>query len=475
MTELIQSENRKLTPQQAEFIQSFLSEGAPAFQQLIAPPGSGKPVVVVEITRTLVLTAAARKILCFVSSLVVEETYRGLLKQYGLNLKFEYVDVLRFRELLTSVPVGASPWRSELFALIPLGFSEFERNFKSILQTKWDLVIFDSVLEKTGGFELVKKLVEKKNTKRMLIVEGMVQLTSKQATELKAMGIITTKWTFDAKRHADAAGIELKFGTVEYFRSPQESKFIENYTHLVKETSDTDFKETIRLRLASSSLYAAEQSVRRLRNSLVYKNNFDLQDESNWDEIVKERHGINNQPIQESRPDVPNLLREIDNTLAAYNLILTDSKFDALQGYIHNIHLDRHILVQSSYAATISFLFSSLSEEMEKVYQVSNILPYERNISTLDKFGREGGVLIASTTFVIGVDLEIDELILYDIVNNPTLIRQNVAKLFRIRQEAPSQHPIEKRIIVLRDHSKVIPTEEKRLSQLRRIVRQLDA
>ena len=335
--------------------------------------------------------------------------------------------------------------------------------------------MLNSVLEKTGGFELVKRMVEKKNAKRMLMVEGMEQLSSNKSVELKAMGITTTKWTFDAKRLADAAGIELKVETVEYFRSPQEAKFIEKYTHLVKATSDTDFKETIRIRFASSSLYAAEQAVRRLRNSLVYKNNFNFQDESNWEEIDKERHGISNQPIQESRPDASNLLREIDNTLAAYNLILNESKFDALQGYIHNTHLGRNILVQSSYAATISFLFSSLSEEMEKVYQVSNILPHERNRSTLDEFGREGGVLIASTTFLIGVDLEIDELILYDIVNNPTLIRQNVAKLFRIRQEAPSQHPIEKRIIVLRDQSKVIPTEEKRLSQLRRIVRQLDA
>ena len=116
MTEPIQSENHKLTDQQVEFIQSFLSDRAPAFQRLIAPPGSGKPVVAVEITRALVMTAAARQILCFVSSRVVEETYRELLEQYDLKLKFRHVDYGRFRQLITSVTVGASPWPLELFA-----------------------------------------------------------------------------------------------------------------------------------------------------------------------------------------------------------------------------------------------------------------------------------------------------------------------------------------------------------------------
>jgi hypothetical protein len=477
MSELNQSWYSILSSQQNEFIQSFLADNAPRYQRLIAPVGSGKIVVATLITQELVRKKDAKKILYLLPARIIVEQTKSTLEKLELGLPIEYVDLQRFREMITNVSLDISPWPKELLVLFLIDNAKSPDVLEAILKDEWDLIISISIGQRGNRSKIFEIILEKINAKRMLIIEDPGQSLLNGEVEYRSHGVVTTRWSLYIKRLLDSKGITLQLHVIDYERSQEEIAFIHSYIKLAEQINNTALNQFIRPRLVSSSLYSAEQSLRRFSNRLAHHDTFSFLNDSDvtgFKEGQVEHEGSSIQPRKEIRLDPDQISMEVMEALDALNRVPRDSKFDAFTSYIKYECDVKYVLVQSSYAATISYLSSSLNEERDDVYPITGSLSSDKVGFTLNKFRIRGGLLIASIAMLTVEDLELDELIYYDMHNNPALIRQNIACLLRHNQTIDQWNMLtQKKIVSFRDKTKAIPSEEKRLQQLQRIIRQL--
>ncbi len=148
-----------------------------------------------------------------------------------------------------------------------------------------------------------------------------------------------------------------------------------------------------------------------------------------------------------------------------------DSKFNAVLSALKIADKgESHIWIYTSYQSTISYLYSSLSEYYPKAFRIHGGLPPGEVAASFDRFQDGGGILIASTMLLTGVQLPVDTLILYDIPESEVLLYQLFSRRF-VRPQAETNRPMQ--IVALNDVSNVLSSEAKRLRKLQSIVEQL--
>lgn len=476
MADLDQSWKSVLALHQIGFIESFLADDAAPYQRLIATVGTGKTTVAILITQELVLSKSAKKILYLLPNRMIAEQYKERFKQLGLKLPIENVDSRRFRELLTKTEINTSPWPNEGLVLLSIDTAKSSEVLKTIPLTEWDLIVSDSVHYQGHRRMVLESLLENRSGKKLLILEDPTQNLAKDKPEFSYAGIVTTRWTSRDFQFLYPKDIEFRLKVIDYLRSPEEIEFIRYYIKLNEQTGNTSFNQFFRLRLVSSSLYAAEQSLRQIRNKLVHQSALSFLDES---EEAESESGTTEEKLyrfgqhDEIDLDPAQLLIGIQQLLDLLNLIPIDRKYETFIRYMMNECRGKNVMVLSSYAATISYLTSSLGEQRKDVYQLLGSTSSDQIHIMLSKFRSEGGILIGSTAALAGSDIGFDELIFYDTLNDPHLIRQVIYQLLaRNPLHDLEETGMVKRIITLKDKSKIIPSEERRIQKLQRIVRE---
>ena len=166
------------------------------------------------------------------------------------------------------------------------------------------------------------------------------------------------------------------------------------------------------------------------------------------------------------------LVRECEEVLQYLDRTQVDSKFNVLLNLIDERKLNNsRTWVYSSYLTTITFLNSSLSEKYKNIYQVSSQLEFQKRNRTLERFNSSGGTLIASAHFLKGLELTLDNIILYDIPESKELM---YLILTRARNDNTQSNINAKlNIFVLNDVSKVSLSEQKRMRSFQKFVEEL--
>ena len=161
------------------------------------------------------------------------------------------------------------------------------------------------------------------------------------------------------------------------------------------------------------------------------KISFQFIDEDIWQEFDQVRGEVVLEgQLGMEKIDLSQLLQGIQHSLSVLDQVDTDSKFDAFLNYFTGSHA-KHILVLCNYAATGSYLYSSLDEILLNIYQVNRSSSFEDNEMAVKHFQNEGGVMISSPGILTGVDYTLDEVIFYDLLNNQTSIGHILGRLFR--------------------------------------------
>ena len=152
-------------------------------------------------------------------------------------------------------------------------------------------------------------------------------------------------------------------------------------------------------------------------------------------------------------------LRTLETLIEGLDRVTNDTKFQMLTNL-----LDRfvsggsasRICIFASFVATVSYIYSSLRDIRQDVYQIVGSMAYEERECVLQQFTESGGVLVVSSIGLTGLHLNnVDVGINYDLPSNSTEMAQRWAWIDRPYRERPCV------MYAFKDESGAIPLEEK--------------
>lgn len=483
------SENRKflgfyLNDYQSEFVNKFLNQNSQPYHLLFAPTGSGKTVISSAIVSEMV-KSGARRILVLAPARALVDQYKKVLGDFVQDIKVITLDRKIIREIET-LNQQETFWANSL-AITTLQMAASSEIREQILSVSWDLIIIDYIGNVAKGsyqINLLASVMEKQIAKRILILSDPIQSiyafhNAKNIFESSVFNRFeVTKWSRKNIFALSKSTRDVKISIVSYERTKEEIDFIKKYTSLSKWLSNQRFQNKIRSRLVSSSLYAAEESLRSLRNRLVHGDlNSLLAVDETGNEFIKDEEllgdiSTDNVDTKSSNVDLSNLLKECEKALNYLDQTQVDSKLNALLALFADRKLSKaRTWVYASYLTTISYLYSSISEKYTNIYQVSSQLESSKNTDALHRFKSSGGTLIASAHFLKGLDLPINNLVLYDVPESKELINLIISRALLGSVPEGSGHTIN--VVLLNDTSDVLRSEKTRLQGFRKFTEQI--
>jgi ERCC4-related helicase len=470
-----------ITEYQKAFIQKFLDFNSPPNHILFAPIGTGKTATSFAVVNEMVKLGSSR-ILILIPSTALIYQYKDLLSGLGKAINITVLDRKFVRENDTFSK--NEPFAEKLIAISPIQQASHEEIAENILSVQWDLIILDDVDHITANSKqavFLKALVERQASRRILILSNktraMIFRTQRSFLNNKLFeNFEITQWRQkDIFPFGDMRPI--RYSAIFFTRTEEEIHFIKKYISLSKWLSNKKFQNRIRSRLASSSLYAAEESLRTLRNRLVHGEFSSLLESNTFDKEFtgdEELLGdINSAEIDKklSSKNLPKLMTEISDALDLLDRIQVDSKFNALLQAIQGMEtIKRRTWIYASYKSTISYLHSSLKEFAPSIFQIHGQMSSFNVTENIQRFRNDGGILISSTSRLSNVNLRLDNLIMYDTPESETLIYKILSQLTR-----PSIGNVDlpANFFVLSDTTDALVAEQVRFRKLRGALEQL--
>jgi Rad3-related DNA helicase len=452
---------RGLAAWQAEFVQSFVKDGASPHQVLLASPGTGKThataALVAELTR-----GGTKRVLVLVPA--------GLRLQWAHSLERAepripvlFVDRKTYRELEAASPVGGSAWAQEGIYVISQDFGKTEQIASSFCTTNWDLVIFDEAHRLAAPLRsfLLDRLMNGRLVERLLLL--LAVRTSAFDTWLSRFldpstlpgSMSMTQWSGPLKNWdgsvVDRPRIALQ--VVPYTRGPDEVEFLTHYQTilpaLAEASSANQFIAQVLLQRASSSLFALEQSLQSLRHKLVSpEDQFGTNAEepgstpSDLEVNSEEPQPPSSQPssIAVDKPAAAGL---IDQVLASLENVTKDEKLNALTRLVRSIfdtspeHPPR-ICVFSSYADSVAYVYMACKDAEFPSSKLTGSTSQSERREVLDQFNQNGGVLVATDAALQGFELaNVPHVIYYDAPSDPRALEMRRGRFDRFDRSSP--------------------------------------
>ncbi len=430
-----------LFPHQAQFIIDFLKPDSAPYHQLVAPTGMGKSLLVGVLVNQMIDEHHAVRILVLTDVVALQAQLVYVLQKHVKSIPVIGVNRRVFRELEASVDVGLSPWDKPIVAVMSLDLAKQKDIGDSLASVKWDLVVVDEARRLLGQPKaLIDRLIESGAIHRLLLITA----TPGEADDaLSLPGLVTTKWSRDVVnwdgRPLFRTSRERR--VVVYRRGSDEIDFLVELQELSKELIDesvANLQRSLLLHLASSSLYAIEQSLLSRRNRLA--------------------HGISFPFV--SAADRASELERITKLIEYLDGVTSDAKLQALLTLVQRFASEdraSRICIFSSFATTVSYLYSSLRDAGKEAYQLTGSMSYEER-RAYHRFSETGGVLVASSEALTGLDLaQADIGINYDLPAGGLEIEQRWGRLDRVHRTSPCI------MYAFKDMSGVLPLEAEAL------------
>jgi len=260
--------NKGLLPFQAEFAVTFLAEKSKLYWQLVSPVGTGKTRLAgAIIAHESEVSDKKRFLLLCPASLLTQWQYviSEMLSSAKRGIKPLIIDRKTYLEIESSVPVGQNPWPPIAIILMSIDLAKRDDMVKNLATVNWDLVILDeSHLLKGKRRALFDHLVKSGVMKRVLLLTA----TPLHKVENIVKKIIKYQDILDWEGKPLFPSFEKKLIIIDFERTNEEKAFLNEVQKLTKELATLrrygKFQSLILLRVASSSIYALEESLRRL-------------------------------------------------------------------------------------------------------------------------------------------------------------------------------------------------------------------
>jgi|GEM_PF-1106681 len=435
-------------PHQAEFAAKFLAPDSAQKHLLQSWPGLGKGFTASAITGYVVTHDQARRVLVLAPPALVHQWLHMIRSKYP-NASSMVIDRRRLRELEDNQERGESPWPTSGIILMSMDFARQEDVAESLLKTTWDLLVVDEaqlLTPSTQRRQVVTRLLDQSPKMRALFLRvhiPIVTTNSDVSTDPLFCDAETTVWSRETLRDKNGMALlpEVHIQWIPYHRRDDEVKLLSRLQHALQATQASDSRSqveitTLLLQSASSSLFALEQRLNRMRrrqNEIAHGINENI-------------HGVDEDDAERSA-DRPSLAqpRFIDQTVELLEMldnIATDSKFESLLSLLDDIGVvpssERRVCMFTSYVDTATYLESALSEYHPCVTAITGNLSYAERERTVANFMRNGGILIATLAMSTTIP-EVAAVIFYDLPLNPITTEARIGQFVRVGRRGPVQ------------------------------------
>ena len=424
----------RLQTKQQEFIQEFLLDTSPRFQELVSPVGTGKTHTAILLVEALREAGQAKRFLYLTPAPLAQQAAYEL-KEMVIDLSILHVTRQRFRELQAERTSNHSFWPEACVVVMSIDFAKKDDIVSAIKEVCWDLVIVDEAHRLAGlSANLLQEILATKCAERLLLMTA-----TPESSHVEISDLTRTDWTPYVEemlgRDRPSPVVEL----VEYSHTPEEQECLQQVGALhkeVKEGSGAEFFACVLGRKSESSIFALESLLRRIRNGLAH---------SGFAQ-VKEHLPISLPDESESVhalrwKDPPQTLRRIEEILEGIENLERDSKLEALVNKLSSLFSGDQsclVCVTTAYLETANYLESALTEGNMAVFAISGGMRYEERVEQSHLYCSDGGILVATDAALEGPNLcETDYLVHYDAPADDTVEAMRLARVWRVGRKKP--------------------------------------
>jgi hypothetical protein len=432
---------RPLLPHQQALVDGFFNN--PTERGFVAQwdVGLGSVWTIAHIIKNFIAANLSSRVLVLSPKVLTEQTHYHLA---AIGLQADLVDRFRFRAMEDQESSSTPIWRNGGIYVLGTDFAKQDDIATSLGAVEWDLLIVPEAQQIRGQKErFVKKLVESSPAIRVLL------LTLPGVDNLPNLGI--EQWNKTTVRHSevvDATGRRIFdlpapiLRSAEYRLDAAECRLQDAVAEVVKllgqggtisELLGSSIENSMR-----SSVSALEGVIHRLRNRLTHET-FDafpevnqLNEETDADDLPILVHATDNRPV----------LTALERCLAELESISGDSK---LKGLTHLLmesqkreSSPRTTCIHTKYRATLSYIQTALDELGFATFALHGSLNVSERFKVLDEFQNHGGILIATTAVMEGLNMpKVESLIMYDLPKSRLILQQILGRFQRYGRSVP--------------------------------------
>ena len=476
---------RGLMPFQAKIANSFIKNGDSPYLEVISPPGTGKTILSAAIIAHELKDGLNKRILVLAPKNLLLQNWQYTLQSLGAPFTDStyapiIVDRKKYLELESTAPSNRTEECFPALTLMNIDVAKRDDIATNLSKMIWDLVIIDESHNLVGKREILfNRLIKSGAIRRALL---LTTIETQPPNDLVKKVRIEFKDIVNWNGQLVFGEFDRKVTRVGYYRSDEEQAFLgelENFAEKLDDGSQIGkWQKRLMLRVASSSIYATEKMLRRLRDS--------------WESIRnKIAHGMplvkeDLERVQIKLDAVSNDVRIIDKTsdtlsiqvmnfmslyeeleslLRQIEVIETDTKLETLISYIqrqYNPQENSSICIWSSFVNTLQYISSSIQELGIPVYSLTSSSKPTEALDMLESFRNNGGILLLTeASYQFGLDLKNVFLgINYDLPLDSYRFQQRWGRFIHFGQKTRFK------MVVLIDKSKTLSWEEEQLKEL---------
>jgi hypothetical protein len=438
-------------PHQAEFAASFFASGAPIKHLLVSAVGAGRAFTSAAIVNYALSSGLAHRVLFLAPSNLRHMWYEVIL-QGNPAAEVMIVDRRRLRELEDSHPVGEEIWPAHAVVILSFDFAKQADVAPTLVRSPWDLLVVDEVhlaSQRTARGKLLLDLMHSFPQMRILMLRGRGYWAGIKTEELGELYSNAAVTIWDRETLHDQQGEplfpEVLITWLPYRRTPEEvgvlSKLQESLQSFTSAYGHMRLTVANILQAASSSLFALEQQLHRIRqrrNELVHGVGVDMETEFDTEDLGMEETDVSD--IGRAVLGYVELAIFSEPLLKMLDELATDSKYHALLNLLDSLGplaLPEHrVLVLTKFFDTATYLENLLRETYSRVRVLTGRHSFTDRSEVLFDFVQEGGILIATESVQTQVP-EVTAVVFYDLPLSPAALEARMDRFVRVGRRSP--------------------------------------
>lgn len=439
-------------PHQAEFAAAFFAPDSANKHLLVSAPGFGKGFAAGAIVNHALSSGLAHRILVLCPSALLAQ-WHDTIQRGDPSVPLLIVDRPRLRELEDSRPVGEDFWPANVVVVMSMEFAKREDVAASLNRVSWDCLVVDEVQlvtpQNRRGKVLMELLSRSPKMRVLCLRVGGVSAGSEFDTSSDLFhDAAVTVWSRESVRDHEGRPLlpEVHIEWITHHRQPDEAAVLARLQELLRWMTDSGdplsrFIAVTMLQSASSSLFALEQRLRRLRqrrNELVHGITGVVDDEPDDEEAEADK------PIAPPKDDQVRIQLELAEIatpiLQMLEEVTTDSKCDALLQMLCSLRVqdgaERRVCVFTRFIDTATYLESALRDRYSQIRVLTGSLEFAEREQIVGDFARNGGVLIATESMATIIP-EVAAVVFYDLPLSPSVLEARIGQFVRVGRHGP--------------------------------------
>jgi len=264
-------ENMTLYPHQEEFVRQVVDSSGPARYFLSSPPGAGKVAAIAAAAGALKANRSTLRCIAIVPAPLALMWQDQLMKFGGLEAVV--MTPQSYRRLQAETGVHVNIWLTVTCVVASIDFLKSADRMDEVLAAKWDLAILDQV-HNCSETSLRGDVARRIWSDQGVAIAVAVTETPNRPEWLAAdAGTTKIHWTYGTLlRHGIVP--ERRLHVINYVPSDSERQIAAHIYELLGQAPNnqqTQFTVHLLLRRLASSMYAFEQSLRRLLTIETYR------------------------------------------------------------------------------------------------------------------------------------------------------------------------------------------------------------